>query len=402
MRTDNIPSFPGLKVSARHALMSASALTVGLLAAAPAAPAAPAAAQPAWNAMPVTGLYIGAGVGVNFLQETHLSQSGSITAGLRAAGLPAQSGKATFDVGVATVGSVGWGFGNGLRVEGEFSYRWNDVDRITGFGRLGPGLANAGGQQQTIGLMGNILYDFQIPDSPWVVPYLGVGLGMAWTDWSETRTRNVPANLRLDANNTQFNFAYQAIAGLAFPIASVPGLAITAEYRFFGTLPNKFDATVRTISTNAIVARGSVEADSFNHSIMIGARYNFGRVPPAPPPPPVVAAPAPARTYLVFFDWDRADLTDRARQIIADAAANARTVSATRIEVSGHADRTGTAQYNQRLSVRRAEAVAGELVRHGINRNEITIQGFGFERPLVPTAQGVREPQNRRVEIVLR
>jgi outer membrane protein OmpA-like peptidoglycan-associated protein len=46
--------------------------------------------------------------------------------------------------------------------------------------------------------------------------------------------------------------------------------------------------------------------------------------------------------------------------------------------------------------------VAAELVRRGISREEITIQGFGFERPLVPTAQGVREPQNRRVEIVLR
>ena len=103
-----------------------------------------------------------------------------------------------------------------------------------------------------------------------------------------------------------------------------------------------------------------------------------------------------------FFDWDRADLTDRARQIIAEAATNARTVSSTRIEVSGHADRTGTAVYNQRLSVRRAEAVAAELVRRGVTRNMITIQGFGFDRPLVPTAQGVREPQNRRVEIVLR
>jgi OmpA-OmpF porin, OOP family len=77
-------------------------------------------------------------------------------------------------------------------------------------------------------------------------------------------------------------------------------------------------------------------------------------------------------------------------------------VNATRIEVSGHADRTGSASYNQRLSVRRGEAVAAELVRRGVARNIITIQGFGFDRPLVPTAMGVREPQNRRVEIVLR
>jgi outer membrane protein OmpA-like peptidoglycan-associated protein len=104
----------------------------------------------------------------------------------------------------------------------------------------------------------------------------------------------------------------------------------------------------------------------------------------------------------VFFDWDRADLTDRARQIITEAAGAARRVSSTRIEVAGHADRSGTPQYNQRLSERRAQAVAAELVRQGVARNEIAITAFGESRPLVPTADGVREPQNRRVEIVLR
>ena len=111
--------------------------------------------------------------------------------------------------------------------------------------------------------------------------------------------------------------------------------------------------------------------------------------------------PAAPRTYLVFFDFDRADLTDRARQIIGEAATNSRT-GTTRIEVSGHADRSGTPQYNQRLSERRAAAVAAELERRGIARSAMTIQAFGESRPLVPTADGVREPQNRRVEIVLR
>jgi outer membrane protein OmpA-like peptidoglycan-associated protein len=109
------------------------------------------------------------------------------------------------------------------------------------------------------------------------------------------------------------------------------------------------------------------------------------------------------RTFLVFFDWDRADLTERARQIIAEAALNARRAGgSTRIEVAGHADRSGTPEYNQRLSQRRADQVAGELVRNGVDRGDIAITAFGETRPLVPTADGVREPQNRRVEIVLR
>ena len=119
-------------------------------------------------------------------------------------------------------------------------------------------------------------------------------------------------------------------------------------------------------------------------------------------PAPAAAAPAPARTYLVFFDWDRADITDRARQIIAEAATNSTRVQTTRIEVAGHADRSGTPQYNQRLSQRRADTVAAELVRNGVQRSQIGVQAFGESRPLVATADGVREPQNRRVEIVLR
>ena len=74
----------------------------------------------------------------------------------------------------------------------------------------------------------------------------------------------------------------------------------------------------------------------------------------------------------------------------------------TRIEVQGNADRSGTPAYNQRLSLRRAQTVAAELVRNGVPRTAIDIQAFGDTRPLVPTAPGVREPQNRRVAIILR
>ena len=129
---------------------------------------------------------------------------------------------------------------------------------------------------------------------------------------------------------------------------------------------------------------------------------------PTVEPPAPTAAPAPvpqvqpARTYLVFFDWDRADLTERARQIVATAAAASTHVQTTRIEVNGYTDLSGTPAYNQKLSVRRAEAVESELVRDGVAKQEIAIHGYGESNPLVPTAKGVREPQNRRVEIILK
>jgi OOP family OmpA-OmpF porin len=138
--------------------------------------------------------------------------------------------------------------------------------------------------------------------------------------------------------------------------------------------------------------------------MLVGVKFKLGGNAPPPPPAqtPAAAAPVPARTYLVFFDWDKADLSDRARQIISDAAQASGHVNTTTIEVDGHADRSGTPQYNQALSLRRAQAVSAELVKDGVPQNIIMISAFGDTRPLVPTAPGIREPQNRRVEIVLK
>jgi outer membrane protein OmpA-like peptidoglycan-associated protein len=139
-----------------------------------------------------------------------------------------------------------------------------------------------------------------------------------------------------------------------------------------------------------------------NYSLLIGLRYAFAAPPPPPPAPMAAPAPAPARSYLVFFDWDKATLTPRAQQIIAEAAANSTKVKYTQIQVNGYTDTSGTPQYNQGLSIRRAQAVAAELVKDGVPKGAIAIQGFGETHLLVPTGPGVREPQNRRVEIIIR
>ncbi len=103
----------------------------------------------------------------------------------------------------------------------------------------------------------------------------------------------------------------------------------------------------------------------------------------------------------MFFDWDKADITPKAASIIAQAAADSKTESVTTIAVNGYTDTSGTPVYNQGLSVRRAKAVAAQLVADGVAASEITAQGFGDTDLLVPTGPGVREPQNRRVEIIL-
>jgi iron complex outermembrane receptor protein len=135
-------------------------------------------------------------------------------------------------------------------------------------------------------------------------------------------------------------------------------------------------------------------------------RYAFGGpeetpAPAAPytPPAPQAVAPAP-RSYLVFFDFNKSDLTPQATQIVDQAAANAGPAKVTRLTVTGHTDTVGSDVYNIRLSRRRAESVAAELERDGIASSEIEIVAKGKRDLLVPTADGVREPQNRRVQIV--
>jgi outer membrane protein OmpA-like peptidoglycan-associated protein len=362
-------------MSLRKALLAATVLSL------------PIAAQ----AQPVTGLYIGAGAGANWLQSTDDTVAFPATPG-PGVGVVATSADVEFDLGFGGVLSVGWGFGNGLRAELEGNFRQNDVDQVTAAGVPGP----SGGRQRSYGAMVNVLYE--LPFQFIVKPYIGAGVGYAWTDWNNVNLRGFNG-VNLSVDSDEGNFAYQGIIGTAFPLG-VPGLALTAEYRFFATLSN--DYTV--VATRGVrTTRTTFEADNFNHSAFIGIRYNFGQAAPPPPPAPAVApAPAPARTYLVFFDFDRADLTARARQIVAEAAQSARTQQVTRLEVAGHADRAGSVQYNQRLSQRRADNVAAELVRNGVPREAISVSAYGETRPLVPTADGVREPQNRRVEIVLR
>ncbi len=312
---------------------------------------------------------------------------------------------------------AGYGFGNGLRVELEGTYFRNSASRIGRFAQGGgiggsnfqPLSTTITGERLKYGGFANVLYDFDpnilfglgnaIPFP--VSPYIGAGAGYLQTKNSSIEIRNDGQNL-IRSTGTDGSFAYQAIVGAAFPIAGVPGLAITAEYRFLGLEGNRnypYQYFAPGVATRANVRFN----EDYNHSVMLGLRYAFNAAPPPPPPTPVAAPQqTAARTYLVFFDWDRADLTDRARQIIAEAAQATTRVQVTRIEVSGYTDRSGTVRYNQGLSVRRAQNVAAELVRLGVPRSAITAQGFGENNPLVPTAQGVREPQNRRVEIVLR
>ncbi len=330
------------------------------------------------RAQPVDGLYISAGAGGNYLQQERV---------LASPGLDLSAKRLATNVGGVGVAAIGWGFGNGLRVELEGKGRDSHLTVKRSSGSFG------GGEYTNYGAFVNALYDFNI-GSPFV-PYVGVGVGYTGTHLGGFSIYNAGGNPTFNAKSgDKGDIGAQAIIGVAYNVPNVPGLAVTGEYRF-QAVPDtvKFGGTT---TFNGVKSAGQFRLDDqFNHSILVGLRYNFG-VAPAPVP-----VAAPARSYLVFFDWDKADLTARAQQIIAEAAQASTRVASTRIAVAGHADRSGTPSYNQALSLRRANNVAAELVRLGVPRTAISITAYGDTRPLVPTAAGVREPQNRRVEIVL-
>jgi hypothetical protein len=106
-------------------------------------------------------------------------------------------------------------------------------------------------------------------------------------------------------------------------------------------------------------------------------------------------------TFLVFFETNQATLTPENERVVAEAAEAYRQTGGAQVVVTGHTDTTGSAAYNLELSERRADTVANDLIHRGVPATEITTVGRGEEDLLVPTADGVSEPRNRRVEIVV-
>jgi len=342
------------------------------------------------HAQPVTGPYVSLEGGTSLLNPAPFDARYAVF-----------TGKVLFKNSYTGAGAIGYGFGNGVRVELAGNWYRNTAAKFDLDGDAGN--STLAGGSNTYGPMVNVLYDFDagLP----VFPYVGAGVGYQYQSF-DSYLKSGPNAFAGDKGS----FAYNVIAGVSYPVATVPGLSIVADYKFtqlvesrnygesyLGGLPlgNPDGGTVHV-------------GQESSHTFEAGIRYALFSAPPAPPPAPAPApapvaapAPAPARTYLVFFDWDKSTLTPRATTIIAQAASDSKTAATTAISVSGYTDTSGTPDYNQGLSERRAQAVAGQLVTDGVPSSEIEIHAYGETHLLVPTGPGVREPQNRRVEIIL-
>ncbi|HEX4861476.1 MAG TPA: OmpA family protein [Rhizomicrobium sp.] len=327
------------------------------------------------------GWYLGVGAGWSTLDTMRLDlgpPAGPLT------------GKVQFGDNVAVDLVGGYKFAFPLRLEAEVRYADYDATNLEIGGAQRVGL---NGEAGVTSFFANALYD--IPLSRHFAFSAGGGVGAAIFDPDTNDTFGD----RIRGSQTVFT--WQAIAGLT--IALSDRWEVQADYRYQGLEGTNHDYVLLGVTSPIDMHAKTIQ------SAMLSLRWYLNgpqRVEPVPPPAPIPPPPPPppppaVKTFIVFFDFDKSELTDQSRQVVASAASEAKRTGMVKILVTGHTDTTGSATYNQALSEHRASAVKTQLVGDGIAEGDIATIGKGFTEPLVATGPGVREPQNRRAVIDL-
>ena len=305
-------------------------------------------------------------------------------------------------------GIIGYDFGI-IRTELEGSYKEGDPDTIVSTARGIPFLSTTpvtgtfdpvAGELQLTSVMANALVDFGGEDG--VGFSAGVGAGHVWADANYIAGVNFARPFAGYLDDSDHDWAWQAIAQIRIPVTEDAEIGL--KYRYFNTKQFEMVDTIGRANAFEIAS----------HSALVTFTANLGSepppppppvvVPPPPPPPPPVAAPPPPPRcnqgpYIVFFDWDKSDVTTEAATILNNAVTAYANCGTAAIMLAGHTDKSGSAEYNVGLAQRRNASVQTYLAGRGIPAARITSQAFGESMPRVPTADGVRELQNRRVEV---
>ena len=364
------------------------------------AAAATIAVAPAAHAY--QGFYGAIGAGLNYLQpDQDVESVGAFS--------PAFDSEADYKNGIGVYTALGYDWGNKYRGEIEFAYRQNDARHYAGDGLGFAGWPTLDGDLQAYSIMFNLIRDFDTGGA--LTPYVGLGVGGASFKNQVSGPNPVLGALVID--DSAKRLAYQAIAGVAVKLAE--GLSLDLSYRYFASAGTpKFDGTIGGTPV-------AIRHDYDTHSLFAGLRWNFGApaapvaqykdcwdgssVPVAADCPPQVGTQETANldpiNVIVYFDYDKSNLTPEASNLVREAASRALANDVDTVIVSGHADRSGGSAYNQQLSERRASVVRDALIANGIAADKIRVESFGEDKPAKPTEDGVREPLNRRTEVVI-
>jgi outer membrane protein OmpA-like peptidoglycan-associated protein len=348
--------------------------------------------------------YIGVNGGVSLEDQVTVDIDNN-----RADGLLDNAAFADTNLGIDADVVIGYDFGP-IRIEAEGGYKTASYDSLTVLSStiLPGGIIVPGGtvvqNEEDLEIwsgMVNGLVEFGNDDGFQI--FAGGGAGFA-----NLRLPVVVTGVGTVVDDNSTDFAWQLLAGARFAVTD--NLDLGVKYRYF--VADGFEL-------NATNGR-AIDVDYSAHSILASLTYNFGRKAEpapvaAPPPPPMVMAPPPpprpvappppprpacaTGPYIVFFDFDRSDITAEASNILNSAITAYANCGSARVMLAGHTDKAGSASYNLGLAERRNMSVRSYMTGRGVPAGQIAGEAFGESQPRVPTADGVREAQNRRVEV---
>lgn len=315
-----------------------------------------------------TGWYLGVEGGANWIDETDLEFEPITIPGF----------EADFDSGWAVIASVGKRFNGNWRLELELGYRENDVDCINFLG--GACIPADFGDISQFTQMVNLVHDVPLSDSTALSIGLGVGGNL------------VESSAPGLVDNDDYVFAGQAIVQLTHEISR--SVEFVLSYRYMISNDPEFD----------LAGPFQVQFENENHTVTVGFRFLLDNDEPVREPTqvynqPPVGPPPPVRQYVVYFGFNKSNLTREAREVVHEAATTAMREGFASIVVTGHTDTVGSPQANQALSERRARTVSRALVDEGIPPSGITASGRGETQLLVQTGDREVEARNRRATI---
>lgn len=356
--------------------------------------------------------------------------------------------------GIVGIAKVGYRFNKNWRVEGELARREADADKIIALDHNGTDLTAIGtGRFEQDSHFVNVLYDINLKSK--IKPFVGAGLGSVRVI-NDARGISRTGNGALESQSIsilskKFKGAGQLIAGLTWEVTDKVNLDLT--YRYMESKDRAYDTTIvrgyngavnYELTAQAVSSapaesyvsypirgdyaetyKGSLKGNLRQSSITVGVRYAFGKksVAPAPlapytpettptpeptpepmpqslPPLETSSSRAPSQ-YIVYFAFDRANLSSLALRTIKEAAVASNTYDARQVIVTGHTDTSGSAAYNVALSKRRAVVVSKRLVADGVSPSKVTVTWKGESQLAVPTRDRKPNAANRRSTIDL-
>ncbi len=316
-----------------------------------------------------TGWYMSLGAGANWLEDGLMKEIET--------GVFDTAYTYSFNDGYIVSGSIGYDFGDHWRVEFEVAHRDNDADWYVYTNTPSSGSADA--EVAEFSQMVNVLYDFQLGGN-WEAT-VGAGIGGNLVTWSFGNS---------EPEYDDYVLAGQLIGGVSYQFAS--RWKAFADYRYMIMDDPDFLELDNPVNNYTL--------EKTDHSLLVGLRFDLQRDGAAPERPRETGG-AP-KQFIVFFGFNKSNLTAEAARVVTEAAAAAKKYGSASISVVGHTDTVGSNDYNMRLSMRRSQAVKDGLMANGIAADMITTGGRGEAELMVQTGDSVKEPQNRRATIDLK